>query len=66
MFLFDVFATIVVLSHEPGITAKDTFVYRAILLPGTPVLSAMPAIVLNVALAAVSGWLLSKHFQAKN
>ena len=59
--LFDILVTMVVLSHEPGITAKDTLVYNLMLLPAGLVFSAIPAIVLNVALAAVVGWLLSKR-----
>jgi len=54
----------VVLSHEPGITAKDALVYNLMLLPAGLVLSAMPAIVLNVALAAVVGLLLSKRLKS--
>jgi len=64
VFLFDIFVTMVVLSHEPGITAKDALVYNLMLLPAGLVLSAMPAIVLNVALAAVVGLLLSKRLKS--
>jgi hypothetical protein len=64
VFLFDIFATMVVLSHEPGITAKDALVYNLMLLPAGLVLSAMPAIVLNVAFAAVVGLLLSKRLKS--
>ena len=66
MFLFDVFATMVVLGHEPGITPKDALAYNLMLLPGGLVFSAGPAIVANVALGAVAGWLLSRSLQAKN
>lgn len=41
--LFDVFATMVVLSHEPGITAKDALVYYLMLEPAEILrLSGMP------------------------
>lgn len=62
--LFDVFATMVVLSHEPGITAKDALVYNLMLLPAGLVFSAGPAIVLNVALAAMVGWLSSRRLKS--
>jgi len=63
--LFDVFATMVVLSHEPGITVKDALVYNLMLLPGGLAFSAMPAIALNVALAALVGWVLSRRLKSK-
>ena len=64
MLLFDIFATMVVLSHEPGITAKDALVYNLMLFPAGLLFSAMPAIVLNVALAAAAGLLLSKRLKS--
>ena len=64
VFLFAIFATMVVLSHEPGITAKDALVYNLMLLPAGLLFSAMPAIVLNVALAVVVGLLLSKRLKS--
>jgi hypothetical protein len=64
VFLFDIFATMVVLSHEPGITAKDVLIYKLMLLPASLVFSAMPAIVLNVALAVFVGWFLSKRLKS--
>jgi hypothetical protein len=54
----------VVLSHEPGITAKDVLIYKLMLLPASLVFSAMPAIVLNVALAVFVGWFLSKRLKS--
>jgi hypothetical protein len=64
VFSFDIFATMVVLSHEPGITAKDALVYNLMLLPAGLVFSAMPAIALNVALAVVVGLFLSKRLKS--
>ena len=64
VFLFDILATMLVLSHEPGTTAKDALVYNLMLLPAGLVFSAMPAIILNVILAAVAGWLLSKRLKS--
>ena len=63
--LFYVFATVVVLSHEPGITAKDALVYNLMLLPGGLVFSAGPAILLNLALAGMVGLLLSRRLKSK-
>ena len=63
--LFDVFATMIVLSHEPGITAKDALVYNLMLLPGGLVFSAVPAIVVNIVLAALVGWVLSRRLKLK-
>jgi len=64
VFLFDIFATMVVLSHEPGTTVNDAFVYNLMLLPAGLVFSATPAIALNVALAAVVGWLLFRRLKS--
>ena len=62
--LFDILATMFVLRHEPGIMAKDALVYDLMLLPGSFLSSGMPAILVNVVLAAVVGWFLSKRLKS--
>jgi hypothetical protein len=65
VFLFDILVTVIVLSHEPGIRAKDVLVYHLMLLPGSLVFSAEPAIATNVILATLAGLLVSKRLKSK-
>lgn len=65
VFLFDILATVIVLSHEPSIMAQDVRVYHWMLLPGSLMFSAELAIATNVILATLAGLLISKRLKSK-
>jgi hypothetical protein len=57
-FLKDVFATIAVLSREPGITERAAMYYHLALLPGTIFVSAGDAIAVNLVIGVALGGFL--------
>jgi hypothetical protein len=58
----DSLATIVVLSHEPGVTAANVFHYSAALLPGSLFVSNGHAMLANVGIGFVLGWIFYGWF----
>jgi hypothetical protein len=63
--LFDILATVIVLSHEPGISAKEVLVYHVMLLPGSLFFSVTPAILFNLVVATGAGWIVSRRLRSR-
>jgi uncharacterized membrane protein len=57
---FDLFASVLLLRHEPGVTASDVAIYHLMLLPGSVFFSAGTAILLNIALGIPLGFLVKR------
>lgn len=57
-FLKDIIATMILLSTEPGITPRAAFYYSVALLPGTLVVSAGQALVVNILFGILIGGIL--------
>jgi hypothetical protein len=56
--LKDIIATMAVLSTEPGITPKAALYYSVALLPGTLIASPGAAMLFNVLIGVLIGWIL--------